>query len=360
MKLSSRIQSLMALGAALLVAAALSACGGGHGAADAEGHQEGAVVLGASDVATAVVADLAEGVPVSGNLAPTADARLISPYDEALEVVLVQEGERVRKGQVLARFQSGALAPAAASAEAQRRIAEADLTRMRNLEQAGAISQRDVDNAEAAFKAAEATAAAAGKRLGDATVRAPFDGVVADRSVKSGDRVGAGDPLFRVVNIAQLEFEARVTAENASRLQVGTPVALTVSGLPDAIEGHIARINATADPATRQVRVYVAVANRDGKLKGDLFASGRVVLREARRTLAVPIPAVHATAGGASQVWVIASGKLGQRAVKPGLVDEAQNLVQVEGALQPGDTLVVSAVEGLVAGQAVQLAGRGK
>jgi len=240
-------------------------------------------------------------------------------------------------------------------------IAESDVQRMTNLEKAGAVSKRDLESAQSALEAATATAAQANERLADATVRAPFAGVVAERSVKSGDRVSDGDPLFRVVNTAELEFEATVAAEHAAQLKTGTPVALMVAGIPDgAISGRISRINATADPATRQLRVYVAVPNKEGRLVGDLFASGRVVMREASQSLAVPPSAIHAAPSGGSQVWVIEDHKLALRTVTPGLQDETQNLVQVQSGLRAGDTVVVASAEGLKVGQTIQLAGQGK
>jgi RND family efflux transporter MFP subunit len=286
---------------------------------------------------------------------------LTSPFKDVLTQVLVKEGQPVRKGQVLARFRADALAPAAASAKAQLEAAHSDLQRMTNLEKAGAVAQRDLDNARSTYEAAAANAAQAQERLADATVRAPFDGVVAERHVTSGDRVGEGDPLFRVVNTAELEFEATVTAERAALLRPGTPVSLTVVGVPaGTVSGRIARVNATADPATRQVRVYVVVANREGRLVGDLFASGRVVLREAKQALAAPAPAIHVGASGGSELWVIEGGKLATRPVTVGLRDESAALTQVQGAVAAGDTVVVAATEGLEPGQSVQIAGRGK
>ena len=338
----------------------LAGCGS-RGAATAEGHGETGIVLGPSDVATVQVTDLSEGVSVSGNLAPTMDARLISPFKDILEQVLVKEGQRVHKGQVLALFRAGSIAPSAASAEAQRRVAESDVQRMKNLEQAGAVSKRDLESAQSTLEAATANAALANERLADVTVRAPFAGVVAERHVKAGDRVSDGDPLFRVVNTSELEFEATVTAEHATALAPGTTVAISVAGIPDgSIAGRISRINATADPATRQVRVYVAVPNPDGRLVGDLFASGRVVLHEAQKALAVPQSAIQAAPSGGNQIWVVENGKLAVRAVTLGLRDESQNLVQVQGALRAGDTVVVASTDGLTAGQAVQLPSQGK
>jgi membrane fusion protein (multidrug efflux system) len=117
------------------------------------------VALGRSDVARAARADLVAGVPVSGTLAPSLEVRIASPLSEVLEDVLVKEGQAVHRGQVLSRFRTRALEPAARSAEAQRRLAASDYARMQSLFKKGAVSQRDVEAAEVTLRATEATAA---------------------------------------------------------------------------------------------------------------------------------------------------------------------------------------------------------
>ncbi len=339
----------------LLAAAAMLALVAGCGGKRTAVEQEAALVS-AQDLALAVRTDLASGVPVQGTLEPTVDVRIIAPYPEILESVLVKEGEAVRKGQVLARFRLESIGPAAASADAQRRMAAADLTRMQNLLKEGAVAPRDLENAEAAFKAAEAGAALAHKRLEEATVRAPFDGVVAQRDVQSGDRVGDGDRLFRLVNTAELEFSASVPTEALGAVRPGVPVSLTVSGFDGGtIAGRVARVNSTVDAATRQVKIYVSVPNRDHRLAGDMFATGRIALSEAHGGLAVPTAAVKPAAGGAQSVWVVAGGKAEAHLVTIGLRDELRDLVEVKSGLKEGDSVIVSPIEGLASGQLVQV-----
>lgn len=339
----------------LLTAFALLALVAGCGARRTADVQEAALVS-SQDLTSAVRADLASGVPVQGTLEPAVDVHIIAPFPEILEAVLVKEGQAVRKGDVLARFRVESLGPAAASAEAQRRMASADYTRMQNLLKEGAVASRDLENAEAAFRAAEAGAALAHKRLEEATVRAPFDGVVAQRFVQTGDRVGDGDRLFRFVNTDDLEFSASVPTEALSHVRPGDAVSLTVSGFDGgAISGRVARVNSTVDAATRQVKVYVTVPNRDHRLAGDMFASGRIALSEARGGLAVPTAALRPAAGGGQAVWVIAGGKAEAHAVTTGVRDELRDLVEVKTGLKDGDTVIVSPIEGLASGQLVQV-----
>ncbi len=344
-------RSINGLLAAVAVAAMVAGCGGKRAAVVQE-----AALVSAQDLATTVRTDLASGVPVQGTLEPTVDVHMIAPFPEILESVLVKEGQAVHKGQVLARFRLESIGPAEASAEAQRRMAAADLTRMQNLLKEGAVAPRDLENAEAAFKAAEAGAALARKRFDEATVRAPFDGVVAQRFVQSGDRVSDGDRLFRVVNTTELEFSASVPTEALGAVRPGVPVSLTVSGFDGgAIAGRVARVNSTVDAATRQVKIYVTVPNRDHRLAGDMFATGRIALSEARGGLAVPTAAVRPAAGGAQAVWVIAGGKAEARTVTTGVRDELRDLVEVKSGLREGDSVIVSPIEGLTSGQLVQV-----
>jgi RND family efflux transporter MFP subunit len=338
---------------------AVAACGGQGNAAPPPAAAPPAAVLGEHDVATVSRADLVVGVPVSGTLEPAVDIRLKSPAPELLEAVLVKEGEAVRAGQVLARFRSGLLRATALSADARARLAAADYDRMRNLLQEGAVSQRDVESAEAALRAAEATAAQARQQLDDATVRAPVAGVIAERSVEAGDRIKDGDPMFRLVNTAQLEFAAAVPSQFIGSLRPGMPVSLAVTGVSgQALGGRVSRVNATADAATRQVRVYVTVPNRGGRLVGGLFASGRVITKRVPGAVVVPQAAVRATPDSGSHVLLVTEGKIARRAVTTGGVDEIARVVEITTGLAGGEVVVVGAAEGLRVGDSVSISGR--
>lgn len=365
---------------AVRVAAAIAAivlvagCGGSshEGATKASGdaHAEGAkpaavatvdtVILAAADVGRAVRSDLTAGVPVSGTLTPGWEARVTSPLDDIVEQVLVREGQAVSKGQVLARFRSTTVAADAASAAAALKAAAADWERQKNLFAAGAVSARDVEAAEAQFRAAEAQNAMAARRLSDASVKAPGSGVVVARAVETGDRVATGDPLFTVANTSSLEFEATVPSEYVALVRAGSPVALEVTGVSAGeVGGRVARVNATADPATRQVKVYVHVPNAGGRLVGGLFASGNVITQQSRSALAIPTAGLRRD-GDSTFVLRVDGSALQRRAVRAGLADPKRDLVEILDGLGEGDVIVTGAIAGLVAGQPVRLQGGGR
>lgn len=334
--------------------------GKGSAGASAEAKNSGPALLAAGDVATVTTTDLMAGVPVSGTLTPGVDIRLTAPVSEVIEAVLVREGQAVRRGQVLARFRMGSIEAMAASAQAQLKIAKSDYERQKNLFAEGAVSQRDVEAAEGAYRVAQANEARATKQWEDASMRAPVSGVISVKSVDAGDRPDVGDPMFHLVNTNELEFEATVPSEFVPQIRPGSAVRLSVTGYPaGAVAGRVARINAAVDAATRQVKIYVNVPNPGGKLVGGLFASGSVVTREARGALAAPAAAIHEE-GGATFAMVVKDGKLERREIMAGLRDEAQDRIEILSGLAAGEQVVVGTLEGLTAGRAVQVGGEGR
>ena len=348
---------LPALG--LVAAATVSSGCHGAGKASADPAARPAAVLGPNDVWTVARTDLVAGVPVSGTLEPNVDIKINAPTPEVLDQVLVKEGQAVERGQVLARLSTAALGPAAASTAAQLRMAQADYHRMQDLYKEGAVAEHDVETAEETLKNAEAANAAAARKLAEDTLRAPVSGVIAQRLHEAGDRVKDGDQLFRLVNTRELEFEATVPSQYVGDIKVGAAALLTVTGMDSAgVTARVARINATADPATRQVKVYVNVPNPNGRMVAGLYASGRLVTREVKGALAIPQAGVRRDDQGKTYVFVVADGAVARRDVAVGAYDEQQNLVQITSGLAEGDVAIVGPIEGLNAGDRVEVVGR--
>ncbi len=162
-----------------------------------------------------------------------------------------------------------------------------------------------------------------------------------------------------VSDTRELELEATVPSEFVPQVRLGAPVQVSVTGYADGtITGKVARINATADPATRQVKVYATVANPGRRLVGDLYATGTILVERAASVLAVPTSALRRE-GRATLVWVVGpDGRLARRAVKAGLRDERLDRVQVLSGLAEGERVVTGTAEGLAAGQPVRVSGK--
>lgn len=376
-----------AAGAALPLLLLAAACGGGGdaeaaaaGAAaapDAAVADSGALPLLIADADVAVVDSfrLEDGPVLSGRLSAERTAQLRPQVGGTVLAVRVRAGERVAAGQVLAVIDTTVLADQLRSARLGLRSAELgaetarrNLERSRELFQAGAIAERDVEGArtqaaqaDALLEDARARVAAATQQLGHATVRAPFGGVVSEFPVSVGDVVqagpGAGGPIAVVVDPAVLELEAAVPAANLAALKPGAPVEFTVAAHPGRVfAGAVARVNPSVDPTTGQVRLYVRVPNADGTLAAGLFAEGRVAL-EIAQGLAVPVGALDPRAT-VTAVKRVRGGLVETVPVTLGLRDALQRRVQVTEGLARGDTVLAGAAIGVPAGVAVRFGPR--
>jgi RND family efflux transporter MFP subunit len=347
----------------------LVACGGGDAAKPAEAKPP--VQIAAEQVAVVDSFLVENGPSLSGTLMAERTAQVRSQLGGTVLAVYVREGQRVDAGTPIALIDSTVAAEQARSARSALRSAEvAAQLATRNEERsaallkAGAIAERDFETAraqalQATAMVADATSrlAAASKALRDATVRAPFAGVISELPISAGDVVqgGAGGAtlLAVVVDPSALTLEASVPAEHLGTIKRGAQVEFRLNGLGEqVVTGRVDRINPAVDAVTRQVRIYVAVPNREGALASGLFAEGRVTV-EAGRALAIPLNALDPRAT-APAVKRLRGGVVESVPVVPGLRDELRERVAVTG-LSRGDTVLVGGALGTPTGSTVRI-----
>ncbi|HKP74864.1 MAG TPA: efflux RND transporter periplasmic adaptor subunit, partial [Longimicrobiaceae bacterium] len=233
--------------------------------------------------------------------------------------------------------------------------------RAQTLNQAGALSDRDLETARAQLSQAQAQAAearsqqaSAQKQLGNTSVRAPIAGVVSLRPVSAGDIVQPGAALFTVVDPHSMRLEASVPADQLGELRIGSTVRFTVNGYPGrAFTGTVQRISPAADPQTRQVPVVVTIPNEGGTLVAGLFAEGRVE-SQVRQGILVPATAIDER-GVTPTVLRLRGGKAERVAVQTGVRDPDTEKVEVTAGLAAGDTVLVGAALGTAPGTPVRI-----
>lgn len=342
----------------------------GDGGANAEQRTASVTTLSPGSIAMLDSVVLKSGPVISGTLTPEREARVRAEVGGTVLGTYVEQGQKVGKGTLLARIDDRAVQDAYLSARSQVRSAELNAQvarrnaeRSETLSKAGAISDRDLEtatwnatNAEAQLADAQARLATAKKNLDYTTVRAPIAGIVSERTVSPGDVVQTGGALYTIVDPTSLRLEGTVPAEQIAQLSPGAPVEFTVSGYPGkAFTGKVDRINPAADPATRQVRVYVSIPNSERRLVAGLYAQGQIGT-QLRRTLVAPASAVDQR-GVTPTVLRIRAGKVEQVAVTLGLKDEAADAIELRSGVAAGDTLLRSNAAGVLPGTAVMVTG---
>jgi len=343
--------------------------GGGGTGGGPGGRGASTIMLSGSDVATAKRGDIEAAVPVTGDLRPIEVIDVRARIEGDLDAVLVREGQQVAAGQLLARFESAAQQSDRASAEADLvsartalNTAEWNLQQAEELFKAGAIAERDLRVARGDAGAARARVAAAEARVQatsittrDTRVVAPSSGVVEKRLVAPGMHVTRGASLFSLVRGEVLELAAAVPSRLASDVRPGQVVHFVADGRR--FDGNVARVSPTIDPTTRSATVYVQIPNPSGAIKGNTFATGRVVARGVSGALLIPTTAVRQgpEADAKPFVWKLAGDKLARASVSLGIVDEAQGMAEVIAGLEAGDRVVAGNVGTLGNGMKVQI-----
>lgn len=349
------MKTIKTFGAAAVAAVVLAAAGC-HGSDEPE--QEAAVqpvALGRQDVAAVQLARINPGVVLTGSLQPGMVVSVKAQVPGTIANISADRGVSVRQGQPLAviraegiRGQAEGARAGVAAAQANLAVAEQRLESARTLRAAGALSEIDFKAAAAGYEAARAqlaaaraSAAGAVEAAGNATVRAPFSGVVGARMIELGQAVNPGDELFTLVRSEYLELSGQVPVEAAALIRPGQRVVFTLDAYPGReFVGEVSRIEPMADVNTRQVGVYLRMRN-PGNLVGGQFATGRIETAANPETPAVPEAAIRG-AGADTHVLVINDNRAVKKIVTLGARDPATGLIEVKSGLTAGETIIVA------------------
>lgn len=355
-------------GVALLLTLTIgAACRNGDAAADTSAAAN-PVLVGPENIIVVKAEEIRTGPTLSGAIQAEREATMRAEINAAVMQTFAEPGQRVAAGALLARLDDSAIRDQALSARAGvitakngYDIAKRELERAEALMKAGAIAERDAERARNAALAAEtqlanATAiySSAQKQQNRTQITAPFSGVISARQANAGDIVSPGTALFTIVDPSTMRLEASVPAQALSLVRVGLPVEFKVSGYDTRrFTGRVTRVNPTADPDTRQVRIIATIPNAGASLVGGLFAEGRVAA-ETRTVPVVPIAAVDER-GVRPSVMRIKNGRVEKVEIELGLRDNQIESVEVRSGVIPGDTVLLGTARGLTAGTPVKV-----
>lgn len=310
---------------------------------------------------------LRQTVRVTGSLVPSRQAVVAAQAAGRVLSVGVRPGDSVKEGQVLVEID-----PANLSLQLNQQRATADATRaqllssQQQLDRTEELARQGLTSPSALEQARSATAAlqanltalesavsAAELAFSNATVRAPMDGVISERSVEAGQTIATGTALFTVVNLDDMEFQASGSVTSSALVAPGQTVEVTATGLANqTFEGEVSRVNPVAATGTRTIPIYVLIDNEAGLLRGGMFATGQITVSEKADAIAVPATALREDAEG-EFVLKLDNGTLVRQAVEPGQAWQRGGIIEVSG-LNAGDVIVSAPLTELTAGSAYE------
>ena len=347
--------------AALLLASGflLSACnGGGDAEAKApDGKDKGPEAIPV-EVESASRRAIAASYTGTAPLEPRAESQVVAKTSGVALNVMAEEGQVVQAGQTLVRLDPDRATLQAAQTAAQLRKLEANYQRSHLLAAQQLVSASDNDQLRYDLENARAANRLANLELSYTNVVAPISGVIASRSIKTGNFVQINTPIFRIVDNSRLEATLNVPERELATLKAGQPVKLQVDALPGkTFEGVVDRVAPVVDSGSGTFRVICAFAGGDaqsGLLQPGMF--GRIRIDYDQRANALVIPRVALLDDeGESSVYTVRKGKAVRVPVKLGYIDGAY--AEIRGGLKQGEPVVTAGKVALRDGSAVQVIG---
>lgn len=361
--------------------------GGAPGAAAGGGRGGTARPPMPVELATASRADVSVSMTVVGNLIGASTVEVLPKVAGRLSEVLVRLGDRVSRGQALAKIEDNEIVQQVKQAEASFNVAEAtvrqreadlkfsdtNLTRSRSLfarelmsrqamddaESRSAASTAQLDLARAQFQQTKARVDELHINLANTVIRSPVDGFVGKRILDPGAWVTTNSSFMSVVEISVVRLVANVAEKDIQHITVGSEAHVQVDAYSGVVfPGRVARIAPVLDPATRTAQIEVEVPNRDFRLKPGMYARVDFTTEQRQQALVVPTSAV-VNVQGKSGVFLPGEGNIAKfQVVSVGLVDGERT--EIGQGLKDGDRVITTGVGALQDGDRILLPGEGQ
>jgi len=332
-----------------------SGCGGSK-SAEEEGTQVAVDLVGTRvDVAELVSNNSSLGMSLLGEVEASRDAELSTTRGGYVEAVKVREGQRVRKGTVLAQVDTKLHRVLLEQATAQAELAEAEYKRAIGL--GDLIPESQIQTVETQLEVAKSGVKQAKLNLERSVVRAPFSGQVGVVHVEQGEVVGPGMPVVRLLEMRKAVIRLNVADRDVVALERGMEAVVRLQAVSKVFTGKVTSLSPVADSDTRSFQVAVSVDNKDGRLLPGMIARVDLAREMPGDSLLIPQDWV-VTRLKDQGVFVLEGSTAKWRALELG--DVVRDQVMVSTGLASGDRIVVAGHRRLADGDTVLVANEQK
>jgi len=362
----------------ILLTAALTVggCSGKQGVDSKDGSPV-AVIKGVA-METVRISTMPEALDLVGTVRAGTSAVVSARIAGSISVLKVREGDRVRKGQLMAQLEAqenqanAAVATAGIEdarkgvdeAESRKKLADITFERYSKLLFNQVISRQEFDakqtekelatqalaRADSRLKQAEESSRAASTISDYTKITAPISGIITSKLVDLGASVFPAQPLMTIEDEGSYLLELAVPESLAARVKPGSPVQVVLDAVGSSFNARIGEIVPTADPASRTFTAKIALSQKS--LKSGMFGRGTISLGTAINCITLPKVAILER-GAMTTVWVLEKGKIARmRIVKVGRVIGER--VEILSGLSEGEQVLVSGVEKVIEGNVIE------
>ncbi len=322
-----------------LTAALASGCGVGEASVAADSEIQAATPIPV-ETAMPTRIDIVATYEATTTIASDADAPVVAKVAGEVVRLLVEEGDRVVAGQVLAELDGERLRLEMLSARANLEQARGEYERYTDLAARGLVSEAMFEGLKYDLEALDATYNLARLSFEYSKIRAPIDGVISSRYVKLGQSIDAADEAFRITDTSELLAYLQIPQGELGKFLPGQAATLKVDAMPEATySATIARISPTIDVRNGTFRATAFIDNRSGELAPGMFARFSIAYDRHADALVIPRAAI-VEEDDQTSVYVVADGAVARRVIEVGI--ESGKLVEVVDGLAIDDEVVVT------------------
>lgn len=267
--------------------------------------------------------------------------------------VAVQEGQRVKKGQLLATIEATTYQNAFYIAEASLEQDNDNFNRLNGLYKKGSLPERDFIAAKVALAKAKANKSMANKNLADTKLYAPFSGIITAKTTEVGATAAPSIPAFTIMKTDKVYAKASITESEISKLKIGTEATVSIASLNKTFSGKIDILNPSADALTRTFNVKVRLDNNANELLPGMISTIKIKTDNPVELITIPAVAVLRDANDVLYVFVAQNSKAIKRRVTVG--GFKNNQIIVTSGLKVGDKVLVEGQKNLKEGQTIAI-----
>lgn len=345
-----RIENIVSAGSAATLAVMLAACGVGEASVATTGKPEAATPLPV-EVSLPVKGAIAATYRTTTTLTPESEAAVLARVAGEIVEILVEEGDRVVEGQVLARLDGDRLRLQQLQAKASLDKVTREYERFVRLHSQGLVSASAVDSLRFDTEALEAAYRLQRLDYEYTTIRAPIDGVVSARHIKIGQHVTANDAVFRITDTLQLVAYLLIPQTELHKFSAGQPATVRVDAMPgQAFAASIERISPTIDNRSGTFRATARIDNGDGLLAPGMFGRFDIAYEQHVDALIIPVTAL-VSEDTETVIYVAKDGSVTRRVIQTGI--RSDDSVEVLSGLEEHEQVVVTGQSSLRDGSRV-------
>lgn len=303
-------------------------------------------------VQTVGLGRLTESIILRGTVQPVTDVTVSAEAAGRIESLSIEEGEPIKRGQVIARVDYDLQKAQRDQARAGYDLAVKTVERLKALRADDMASQQQLDQAETQVLTSRAALAIATAQLRKSVVTSPTSGLALRRFMDLGEFAAPGAPLVRIVDYDTVRVSAQVAETDAARIRAGMPVTIRIDALGREITGQVQQLMPVADPKAKTFEVRIELPNPDHSILLGMAATVRIDAQRHDDVVIVQQDVV-VESGEDRAVYVTTDGLARRRPVVLGAI-EGDRVVIREG-LAPGESLVVEGQRALHDGQKVRI-----